>query len=46
MYSSRENITAAELFGRVEEIVRAQAARVPGVNRMMHEALVLTCREV
>ena len=45
MYSSRENITAAELFGRVEEIVRAQAARVPGVNRMMHEALVLTCRE-
>ena len=45
MYNSKENITAEELFGRVGEIIEAQATSPECVNRMMHEALVLTCRE-
>lgn len=45
MYNSKENITAEELFGRVGEIIEAQATSPECVNRMMHEALMLTCRE-
>ena len=45
MYNSKENITAEELFGRVGEIIEAQTTSPECVNRMMHEALVLTCRE-
>lgn len=42
-FNLNENITADELFHRVEDILTANADGSASVNRMLHETLVLTC---
>lgn len=44
-YSSKENITATELFDRVGEILTVKGAAPSNLNKMMHETLVLVCHE-
>ena len=45
MEQMSENITAKELFLRVEEILDSHNIPSQSINKMMHEAVVLICHE-